>query len=163
MQPTRNESTSNTCRRRTSPRSVSAVRVMAARLCGVCVSRPACSLLEIDGRRYPACDRCGVEPVPLPPEPEGLRVRALRVLRRFDGEASVEELALAMGVDDAVFRATLSASLKRAIRDGEVIATGGRMCRRYSIAPGWCPPAPMYRPADSACDFEDELELAATA
>jgi DNA-binding transcriptional ArsR family regulator len=106
----------------------------------VCVARPATALLEIDGRRYPACCCCVRERVPEPPEPEGLRTKALRALRRFDGEASVEELALALGLDDEVSRGTLSASLKRAILAGEVFATGTRMTRRYSVAPTWRPP-----------------------
>lgn len=107
-----------------------------SRLCAFCADHPACDLSDLDGKRFPICARCRFDWPREPEHPDGepLRDRALAALERFDGAVDIGELAAALGVDDDLGRARLSASLKRAIADGQVTFIGGRMSRLYRIS-----------------------------
>lgn len=102
------------------------------RLCAICARRTATVIDNIDGRLIAVCEHCRDCEVPDPPPPPTIRKRALRALARSYG-LDIVELAQVLGEDDELGRAKLSAALKRAIRDGLVTYSGGKMNRIYSL------------------------------
>jgi hypothetical protein len=99
--------------------------------CAICGERDATTEESFEGRVVAACEPCAADvEVPDPPKGPDLRDRILAMLRRSDG-MEVGEIAQALGEDDAMARGRISASLARAIKDGEVSCTGGRMSRTY--------------------------------
>lgn len=106
---------------------------IGGRLCAICVARPAELLDEIDDMTYPVCTGCSRRRVPTPPKEMAQQERVLRALGRMPG-ADIVELAQALGEDDKMGRARVSAVLARAIKAGLVTYIGGRMDRLYTLA-----------------------------
>jgi hypothetical protein len=107
------------------------VRTMPRVLCAVCGTREGTLPDVIDGRRLVVCRECRDGYVEEPKEVT-TRQRLLRALGRSYG-LDIVELAQILGEDDEHGRARISAALNRAVRDGLVQFTGGRMDRVYRV------------------------------
>jgi hypothetical protein len=119
---------------RSAASDVSLARPPFPRLCAICAERPAAVFDEIDGRRLAVCNGCISDEVPDPPPPPAPRERVLQVLARMPG-ADIWELCEAMGENDELSRARVSAVLKRAIQRKLVTYEGHRMNRTYTVRP----------------------------
>lgn len=108
------------------------MQAVASSLCAVCARRPSSVVDRIDGRVFWVCVTCRDESVPAPPRTPNTRERLLQALGRSYG-LDIVELAQALGEDTELGRAKLSAALARAVRDGLVTYSGGRMDRIYSL------------------------------
>jgi hypothetical protein len=100
-------------------------------LCALCGTRTGTLPDIVDGRRLVVCRECRDDDVAEPKEVT-TRERLLRALVRSYG-LDIAELAQLLGEDDEHGRARLSAILNRAVRDGLVQFTGGRMDRVYTV------------------------------
>ena len=99
--------------------------------CAHCGTRDATTLDELEnGRKVPSCAGCRDVEHPEPDRPLTTGERVLRLVRMNPG-AELNELAQAMGEDDEMGRARISAALSRAVRQGLVKGEGGRCERMY--------------------------------
>lgn len=98
--------------------------------CAHCGVRDATAYDKLEnGTLVPSCDGCMAAAAD-PPPPVTTGERVFNMVRMSPG-ADVNELALAMGEDDELGRARISAALSRAVRCGLIRAEGQRCERLY--------------------------------